>query len=799
MRESLNQVLPESGPAVTRHPGKSARSPVTERIAGWSARHRKTAVFGWLVFVALIFVAGQAHGMSQNTVYDPGQAGQAERTLQQLTGDGGIEPTEAVLIATRGSGAAWDRNPALRQAAGQVVSALSRLPGSARDISSPLSRSGRSLIAPGGRSVLVTFTVPGSGTNAGNAVQPALRAVAAVQAAHPGLVVAEAGDASGGQAVSQAIDSDLHRAEETSVPITVILLLLVFGALVAAGIPLLLAITSVISAISLLSLVSGWVPVSSSASEVVLVVGMAVGVDYSLFYLRREREERAAGRSNAEALATAARTSGKAILVSGVTVMIALAGLFLTGIQEFTGTALGTIAVVGIAVVGSLTVLPALLSWLGRGADKGKVPFLGRRRAAARPSRVWAALVRRVVRRPLVWGGVAALALMALALPATGMRLGFPAVDAPASIPEVHTEALIQSAFHQVPAPAEIVVTPTGGGVGGVGGSGGALTGPRMAAAVAALRADAARDAARGGPLGEPVMTSVLGHGQALLVEVPLAGDGTDATSHQALNVLDGQVLPATIGRVPGVSYAVTGDTASIDAFTDQLHDRMALVLGLVGALAFVLLLIAFRSVVIPFVSILLNLLSVAAAYGLVTLIFQDGRLQGLLGYTAFGGIISWVPLFMFVFLFGISMDYHVFILSRIRELRLRGSSTTDAVIGGISSSAGVVTSAALIMVAVFSIFATLSLVDLKILGIGTAAAVLIDATIVRGILMPAALALLGDRTWFPASIPPVPISPVPVSQVPVSQVPVSQVPVTPASVTPAVRPGAAVSGTNHD
>jgi RND superfamily putative drug exporter len=211
---------------------------------------------------------------------------------------------------------------------------------------------------------------------------------------------------------------------------------------------------------------------------------------------------------------------------------------------------------------------------------------------------------------------------------------------------------------------------------------------------------------------------------------------------------LRNQILPSTLGKVPGLSYAVTGDTASNHDFTQQMHSRVPLVFAMVAGVAFVLLAVAFGSIAIPLVSILLNLVSVGAAYGLITLIFQDGRLQGPLGYTSFGGIIAWEPLFMFVFLFGISMDYHVFLLSRIRELRLRGSSTKEAVVGGIASSAGVVTSAAFIMVAVFSVFATLSLIDLKILGIGMAAAVLIDATIVRGILLPAALALLGDRTW---------------------------------------------------
>ena len=211
------------------------------------------------------------------------------------------------------------------------------------------------------------------------------------------------------------------------------------------------------------------------------------------------------------------------------------------------------------------------------------------------------------------------------------------------------------------------------------------------------------------------------------------------------------QILPATLGRVPGISYAVTGDTASNYDVTRQLHARTPLVLAVVAVLAFCCCWSAFRSLAIPLVSIALNLLSVGAAYGLITLIFQDGRLQGPLGYTSFGGIIAWVPLFMFVFLFGISMDYHVFILSRIRELRSRGSTPQDAVVGGIATSAGVVTSAALIMVAVFSIFATLSLIDLKMLGVGLAAAVLIDATIVRGILLPAAMALLGGARLAPA------------------------------------------------
>jgi RND superfamily putative drug exporter len=232
------------------------------------------------------------------------------------------------------------------------------------------------------------------------------------------------------------------------------------------------------------------------------------------------------------------------------------------------------------------------------------------------------------------------------------------------------------------------------------------------------------------------------------VVNVPLAGDGTNAVSDSALLTLRNDLLPATLGKVPGISYAVSGTTANNYDDIASLHSRTPLVLSVVAVLAFVLLLVAFRSLAIPLVSVGLNLLSVGAAYGLVTLIFQDGRLQGLLGFTSYGAIVPWIPLFMFVFLFGLSMDYHVFILSRIRELRMRGADTKEAVVGGIASSAGVVTSAAVIMVAVFAILATLSVIDLKMLGVGLAAAVLIDATVVRGILVPSALALLGERSW---------------------------------------------------
>src|SRR5215469_16821508 len=407
MQQQLQQQRALSqGEAQGPSPGRAkTRGPLVERIAGWSVRHRKTAVIGWLVLVAVAIAVGNMLGTKNLNSYDPGQAGRAERVLNQ---PGVVQrPIETVLIQDRTGGLQVARDPQVLQAISQVAAGLRSVPQSAIDVRTPLAPGGRALASGGahglisrdGRSALVTFTVAGDPNNADKTVAPAERAVAAVQAQHRGLRIAEAGEASVGRATNSIVGADFRRAEVTSVPITLVLLLIAFGALIAAGIPLLLAGTAVATAISLLAIPSRWLPVGSTTSSIVLLVGMAVGIDYSLFYLRREREERSAGRDKNEALRIAASTSGRAIMVSGLTVMISLAGLFLTGIDVFTGLAIGTILVVGVSILGSLTALPAALSLLGTWVDKGKIPFLGRRRTAARPSRLWHGLARQVVAR----------------------------------------------------------------------------------------------------------------------------------------------------------------------------------------------------------------------------------------------------------------------------------------------------------------------------------------------------------------------------------------------------------------
>src|SRR6516225_7057557 len=302
----------------------SANGPVVERIACWSARHRKAVVACWLLFLGLAVLAGQLLGTQSRPQYDPGQAGRGEQVLHQL----GVvtPPAESVLIQPRARNATFATDPQMRQAAQAVAAALARRPRAAEDIASPLGPDGRTLISPDGRSALVTFRVAGPHALADTTVGQDEAAVAAVQARYPGLEVAEAGSASTDAVGNAQMNSDFSRAELTSVPITLILLLVVFGALIAAGIPVVLAGTVVIATISLLAALGRWLPIGSATSEIVLILGMAVGVDYSLFYLRREREERAAGKTFGEALRIAAATSGRAIVISGLTVMAAMAG-----------------------------------------------------------------------------------------------------------------------------------------------------------------------------------------------------------------------------------------------------------------------------------------------------------------------------------------------------------------------------------------------------------------------------------------------------------------------------------------
>jgi uncharacterized membrane protein YdfJ with MMPL/SSD domain/pimeloyl-ACP methyl ester carboxylesterase len=713
------------GEAATRGPAN-----FTARAARWSAAHRKAAVLGWLAFVIVTFMIGHAAGMEtlKSAEVGNGQSRLADQTLaQQFPSQ---RSGEVVLFESRaGTLASSD----YRAAVADLAARLAHTP-SVAAIKSPLTPGNQGQIAKNGRAALLSFQITGDPDTAKDRVGPALAATAAVQAAHPRLFIGEFGMASANRAIDKRTAQDFQQAEVTSLPVTLFILVLAFGALVAAGIPLLLGITAVIGALGVTELVSHVLHVNPMINSVILLIGLAVGIDYSLFYLRREREERAKGRTPDEALQVAAATSGRAVLISGFTVIIAMTGMFLMGSQIFTSFGIGTVLVVAIALLGSLTVLPAVLSKLGDRIDRGRIPFLQRRRARDGQSRVWAAIVSTVLRRPLLWGGAALALLVALAIPAFSLHTvdaGAQGVPDSLAVKQVYNR--IQKTFPGGSLPAVVVVSAPD------------VTRPQITAGIAALK----QAALATGVMHQPISVDVSASHQAARVMVPLAGKGTDNVSVNALERLRNQVIPATIGKVPGVTVHTTGWAAGTLDMNNSMKSHAPLVFVWVLGLAFLLLLVTFRSIVIPITSIALNLLSVGAAYGVLVLVFQQGHLQSLLGFRSIGGVTDWLPLFLFVVLFGLSMDYHVLILSRIREMHDRGMSTEDAVATGLKTTAGVITSAAVVMVAVFSIFATLELLDFKMMGVGLATAILIDATIVRAVLLPATMKLLGRRNWY--------------------------------------------------
>jgi uncharacterized membrane protein YdfJ with MMPL/SSD domain len=701
------------------------------RAGRWSAAHRKTAIWGWIAFVVAAIALGGALGTKTIDGGGDGESAKAESTLENGFPQSAVEQ---VLVQSKGSESL--HGPHAKAAVAEVESRLGKLP-FVHGLTGPYDKSADGQVSADGRSGLIKFSIPETEkVEPEDVVGKALDQVALAQERHRDLRVEEVGDASADKAVGDSLEEDFSKAEMTSLPVTLLILLVVFGSLVAAGVPLLLALTAVGATIGLIGPVSHvFGAVAEQIDSVVLLIGLAVGVDYSIFYLRREREERAAGAGERAALEAAAATSGRAILVSGFTVMVAMAGMYIAGDQTFASFATGTILVVAVAMVGSLTVLPAILAWLGDRIEKGRLPFLGRKRSGAEGSRFWGALVNRVMRRPKLAAGLAFAGLAILAIPAFSLHTANAGVSGlPKDMPVVKTFDRVQAAFPGGVEPAEVAISAAN-----------VKSGP-VAHQVEALRE---RLAADGTDFGRSQSYRVSKDGEAAELRVPLAGDGTDARSQAALTKLRDDLIPATIGKIPAAKAQVGGPTASSVDFNDLLAQRMPWVFAFVLGMAFLLLLVSFRSIVIPITAICLNLLSVGAAYGIVVWVFQDGHLENLIGFSSIGSITSWLPLFLFVVLFGLSMDYHVFILTRIREAYDRGMSTDEAVSHGLRTTAGVVTSAAAVMVAVFAIFATLSFLEFKEMGVGLAAAILIDATIVRGVLLPATMKLLGERNWY--------------------------------------------------
>jgi uncharacterized membrane protein YdfJ with MMPL/SSD domain len=709
-------------------PNKNSTDNLAARAGRWSAQHRKKAILGWLAFVVLaVFIGGSVGTKTlSDEEYGIGESGRADKAVSAHFPD---KDSESVLVQSQNG--AKNTSPEFRQVVQSVVTSLEGKR-QLRNVQSPYAEDNQGTLSADGKSALVTFEIPGDNTE--DKVDTALTAVSKLDRQETGYRIEEFGDASADKALSQAFEDDFRKAEVTSLPITLIILILAFGALLAAFVPLLLAITAVAAAISLIGPISQIWPVDEAISSVVLLIGLAVGVDYSMFYLRREREERAAGRSEEAALEAAAATSGRAVLVSGITVIAAMAGMYFGGAATFISFATGTILVVAIAVIGSLTVLPAVLSKLGDRVNKGRVPFLKPEKRTGEP-RAWSWVLDRVLKRPLISAIAAVSVLVVLAIPVLHIHTADTGVDGlPRSIGIMKTYDRMQAAFPGEQFSADIVL------------QGDNLDKGQIQAAAQQLR-EIARDSDQ---FNEPVTIDQSPDGKVAVIEVPLAGSGSDDTSLNAVKTLRSDVVPEVLPQVNGGELVgVSGFSAGSLDFNEVMASHIWYVFAFVFSVAFLLLLVTFRSVVIPIKAIALNILSVAAAMGIVTYVFQDGHFEGFLNFDSTGAVSSWFPLMLFVILFGLSMDYHVFILSRIKEAVDRGESTEDAVSHGIKSTAGVVTAAAIVMVGVFGIFATLQFIDMKQFGVGLATAVLIDATLVRGVLLPATMKLLGNWNWY--------------------------------------------------
>jgi RND superfamily putative drug exporter len=697
-------------------------------VARWSATHPWRAIALWLVFVSACIAIGNLSGLRTISEVDatPGQAGHAAK----LVHDSGLsEPaTEDVLITARSG--TLDHAAAAR-AAHDVRSRMAVLPEVAK-VDAPVT-------AKNGAAVLVEVTLRGNPDDARDHVGPLLDTTAKTQQAFPALRVEQAGAASLTNAVNDQVSSDLGAAADFSLPVTLVILLVAFGAILAAGVPVLLALSAVGSATGLSALVSHLIPDSGSTSSMILLMGMAVGVDYSLFYVKRARSERHRhGRSHLDAIEIAAETSGHSVIVSGLAVIVAMLGLFVVGDPVFASLAAGSIIVVAVAVLGSLTVLPAVLVKLGRRIDRPRVPVLWRWSTADREPRLLPWLLRPALTRPGRTLLISVLALGALAVPALSMRLQSDTLQTlPQSIGETHAFARLTAAFPSRSTTHDIVVQAPAGESGAVA--------ARLRELAGRLDGDALFAAGSG-----EVRTSAA-HTVHVL-QIATDRDPESGAARDSVRQLRGTLVPGAVRGLHDVHWAVGGETAtSLDTDT-ALSNALPWVIGFVVLLTMLIMGWVFRSALIALSTALINLLSAGAAFGVLVLTFQHTWAEKLLDFHSTGAVINWIPLFTFAVLFGLSMDYHVFVLNHVREAVAGGMSTRDAVRAGITRSAGTVTSAALVMVSVFAIFAALHMVEMKQLGFTLAVAVLIDALVVRVIVLPSLLTLLGRWTWWPGS-----------------------------------------------
>ncbi len=692
-------------------------------LARASAAHPRRTVAIWAVLVVASMAAVATLLPSATTtkvgfVSSPESATANELITHRI----GVKSADTeMVVITVASGSVSD--PANRARIESLAGRLSRLaPDIVQRVSDPFASGATGLISKDGSTALIPVTMAGDATNAVDHVGSLLDATGA--ASGNGMAVQVAGQAAASHDSNTTAQSDLSTGESIGIPVALVVLLVVFGTLISALLPIGLAVIAIVVAMAVTALIGQVYPLSFFVTNMITMMGLAVGIDYVLFIVSRYREERELGTAGEAAIAVAARTASRAVLFSGITVVVALVGLLIVPTTIFLSLAVGAILVVTTAVAAALTLLPAVLMLLGDRLESGPVgrlmPSRIRRREGG--SGFWPRAVGGVMRRPVASLLIVTGLLLAAAVPYLGIKTGASGVTSlPASAESRQAYQTLQQQFAVgALAPARIPLVGNPRSVGN-------------RAEVAAITSGIAGDPRFGAPVLEPGAGA-----RGAVLDVPINAEPTSTTATDAVTRL------RSLTTLP-----VGGDAAqNLDYFTIA-SDYQPVVFALVLSLSFVVLLIAFRSLVIPVIAIAMNLLSVGAAYGLLTLVSQDGHGAGLLGFQREPVIEAWIPLFLFAVLFGLSMDYHVFLTSRIRERHLATGETRVAVSDGITSSARLITGAALIMVAVFAGFASGQLVMFQQMGFGVAVAILIDATLVRTVLVPATMTLLGRWNWY--------------------------------------------------
>jgi len=694
---------------------------MTERLARAAARRPWRTVGAWgAAIVVAVLLVGSLLGGSLTT---KGEVTSNPESIQASTlVDSHFPPTDFTteLVVVRSERLTSDE-PAFKARLARLT-ALGRATGAVAQVDTPQT-------SPDGHAVMLPIRlVPDEEDHVG-----ALIDVVEAQNGVDGFEVAMTGEFTTEHDFNDVSQHDLEAGElRFGLPAALIVLLLVFGAVVAGLLPLLLAIVSIVVALGLTALVAQGFDLSVFVVNMLTGMGLALGIDYALFVVSRFREERAAGREKVDAIAASGATASRAVLFSGSAFVLAMVGLLLVQSTIMRSLALGAILVGIVSVVAALTLLPAVLSLLGDRINRLRIPVVGRSvgRQQVGESRFWGAIVARVTRRPIVSVVVAAVFLLVLASPVLGMNIGAAGISTlPDRLVSKQGFVALQRSFPGAGSEPALVVVQA--------------RGPGVRAGVTRLRGELARD----GSFGSPQL-DVSRDGTVTLLRVPVSADVLSDRAVDAVKRLRSDYIPAAFSGV-NARVLVGGTTAeNIDYFAVMRH-WLPIVLAFVLGLSLVLLTAAFRSLVVAATAIVLNLLSVGAAYGLVVAVFQHGWGAGLLGFQQVDTIEAWVPLFLFAVLFGLSMDYQVFLLSRIRERYARCGDTAEAVSFGITSTARIITGAALIIVAVFLGFAMGDLVMFQQMGFGIAVALLIDATVVRSVLVPATMTLLGRWNWY--------------------------------------------------